>query len=158
VAFSTCLALVDIGLPNRREPDFVPEAVRLLGSAAPEAEMSAAKIIVAFALFGLCALPASAADLRAEDAARHVGETATVCGVVASAKFDAELQSQPTFLDFAKPYPDQVFIAVIFGADRTKFGTPETSLRGKRVCVTGKIQQQHDMPEIVLSDPKQLTQ
>ena len=60
-------------------------------------------------------------------------------------------------MDFAKPYPDQVFTAVIFGADRAKFGAPETSLRGKRVCVTGKIQQLHDLPEIILSDPKQLT-
>ncbi len=120
--------------------------------------VSGAKTIAASAVFALWAFSVRAADLRAEDAARHVGETATVCGVVASAKFDSELQSQPTFLDFAKPYPDQVFTAVIFGADRTKFGTPETSLRGKRVCVTGKIQQQHEMPEIVLSDPKQLTQ
>jgi hypothetical protein len=123
-----------------------------------EAAMSAAKMIAAVAIFELWALPLCAADLSPEDAAHHVGETATVCGLVASAKFDAELQSQPTFLDFTKPYPDQVFTAVIFGADRTKFGTPETSLRGKRVCVTGKIQQQHDMPEIILSDPKQLTQ
>ncbi len=120
--------------------------------------VSAAKTIAASAVLVLWALSVSAADLRAEDAAQHVGDTATVCGVVASAKFDAELQSQPTFLDFAKPYPDQVFTAVIFGADRSKFGAPETSLRGKRVCVTGKIQQQHELPEIILSDPKQLTQ
>jgi hypothetical protein len=143
--------------PSKNSASFRSSAFAA-GSTASEVTMAAMKTIAAAAVFGLWALPASAADLRAEDAARHVGETATVCGVVASAKFDSELQSQPTFLDFAKPYPDQVFTAVIFGGDRTKFGTPETSLRGKRVCVTGKIHQQHDMPEIVLSDPKQLTQ
>lgn len=121
--------------------------------------MSTAKVIAAAAMVGLCwLLPASAAELGPEDAAHHVGETATVCGVVASAKFDANLQSQPTFLDFGKPYPDQVFTAVIYGADRAKFGAPETSLRGKRVCASGKIRQLHDLPEIILSDPKQLTQ
>ena len=120
--------------------------------------MSGAKMIAAAAVFGLWTLPASAADLSAEDAAHHVGETATVCGVVASAKFDAGLQSQPTFLDFGKPYPDQVFTAVIFGDDRSKFGTPEASLRGKRVCVSGKIQENRSLPEIVISDPKQLMQ
>lgn len=120
--------------------------------------MKAARTIAAAALFGFFALPASAADVAAEDAARHVGETATVCGVVTSAKFDAELQSQPTFLDFGKPYPDQVFTAVIFGGDRKKFGSPETALRGKRVCVTGKIQAKSGMPEIILDDPKQLVQ
>jgi hypothetical protein len=106
---------------------------------------------------GLCALPAMSAEVPAADAARHVGEVATVCGVVASAKFDSELPSQPTFLDFEKAYPDQVFTVVIFGGDRGKFGTPETTLRGKRVCVTGKIQQKSGMPEIILNDPKQLT-
>jgi hypothetical protein len=110
------------------------------------------------AVFGLWALSARAAELAAANAAHHVGETATVCGVVASGKYDVGLKSQPTFLDFGKPYPDQVFTAVIFGADRAKFGTPETALRGKRVCVTGKIQQRSGLPEIILSDPKQLSQ
>jgi hypothetical protein len=120
--------------------------------------MRVMKMIAASAMYGLFTLPVNAADLHAEDAAHHVGETATVCGVVASAKFDSDLQAQPTFLDFGKPYPDQVFTAVVFGEDRAKFGTPETSLRGKRVCVTGKIQEKRGMPEIVLSDPKQLAQ
>ncbi len=119
--------------------------------------MSPMKLIAASAVFALCTLPVNARDLNAEDAAQHVGETATVCGVVASAKFDADLQSQPTFLDFGKPYPDQVFTAVIFGDNRKKFGTPEVSLRGKRVCVSGKIQEKRGLPEIVVSDPKQLT-
>jgi hypothetical protein len=120
--------------------------------------MNAVKMIAASVVFALCALPVNAADITAEDAAHHVGETATVCGVVASAKFDADLQSQPTFLDFGKPYPDQVFTAVIFGDDRKKFGTPEVSLHGKRVCVSGKIEEKRGLPEIVVSDPKQLTQ
>ncbi len=109
-------------------------------------------------VLGLCALPAKAADLSLEEAAHHLGETATVCGIVASGKFDSDLQSQPTFLDFGKPYPDQVFTAVIFGSDRGKFGTPETSLRGKRVCVSGKIQAKNGLPEIILNDPKQLSE
>lgn len=123
-----------------------------------EAATHALKLIAAVTVFGLCAFPAVAADLSSEDAAHHVGETATVCGVVASGKFDADLKSQPTFLDFEKPYPDQVFTVVIFGADRAKFGTPETSLHGKQVCVTGKIQDRSGLPEIILSDPKQLRQ
>ena len=104
--------------------------------------MHMAKSIIALAVFGFFVTPASAADLQAADAAKHIGETATVCGVMASGKYDGDLKSQPTFLDFEKPYPDQVFTAVIFGSDREKFGTPESSLRGKRICVTGKIQDQ----------------
>ena len=120
---------------------------------------TAARMLIGIlASFALCAPPARAADLAAADAAHHVGETATVCGIVASGKFDSDLKSQPTFLDFERPYPDQVFTVVIFGADRSKFGTPETSLRGKHLCVTGKIQDRSGLPEIILNDPKQLRQ
>jgi len=109
-------------------------------------------------VLGLGALPAAAADVPAEDAAHHIGETVTVCGVVASGKYDADLRSQPTFLDFGKPYPDQVFTVVIFGSDRSKFASPVVALRGKRICVTGKIQDRSGLPEIILNDPKQLSQ
>jgi hypothetical protein len=103
------------------------------------------------------AVASRAASLRPEDAAQHIGQNATVCGVVASTKFDAHLPSQPTFLDFGKPYPEQVFTAVVFGGNRAKFGTPETALQGRRVCVTGAIREDQGKPEIVLSDPAQLT-
>jgi DNA/RNA endonuclease YhcR with UshA esterase domain len=51
-----------------------------------------------------------------------------------------------------------VFTAVIFGADRSKFGTPEASLRGKRVCVTGQIRDYRGKAEIILNDPSQLSE
>jgi DNA/RNA endonuclease YhcR with UshA esterase domain len=87
-----------------------------------------------------------------------VGQTATVCGEVASTKYDAHLRSQPTFFDFGKPYPNQVFTAVIFGSDRAKFGTPETTLQAKHVCVTGQVRNYRVKPEIIVSDPSQLTE
>ena len=106
----------------------------------------------------LWSFPVAATSISPEDAVRHIGETATVCGVVASAKFAAGSRSQPTFLDLDKPYPNAPFTAVIFGSDRPKFGTPETSLRGKRICVTGQIRDYRGKPEIILNEPSQLTQ
>jgi hypothetical protein len=120
--------------------------------------MNLGKLFTASAIFGLWTFSTSAASLTPEDAAAHAGETATVCGVVASAKFAPGSRSQPTFLDFGKPYPNSAFTAVIFGDDRPKFGTPEMTLRGKRVCVTGQIRDYRGKPEIILNDPSQLTQ
>jgi hypothetical protein len=94
--------------------------------------MNPARLLAVSAAIGLSAYSASAADLRPEDAASHIGETATVCGVVASAKFEAHARAQPTLLDLGKSYPHAIFTAVIYGDHRPKFGTPETSLRGKR--------------------------
>jgi len=100
----------------------------------------------------------NAVPLSPEAAAGHLGETATVCGVVVSAEYEANEQNQPTLLNLGKPYPNAIFTAVIYGDNRQKFGTPETSLRGKRICVSGPISDYQGRPEIVLTDPSQLTE
>jgi hypothetical protein len=103
----------------------------------------------------IVATPAFAADLSPEDAGQHVGETATVCGTVASAHYSPQSRGKPTFLDMGHAYPDEVFTAVIWGDDRSKFGDPE-SLAGQHVCVTGPISQYRGRPEVVLRDPSPL--
>ena len=115
-------------------------------------------LLAASAVIGSWAFSTMAAPLTPEDAAGHIGETDTVCGMVASAEYEADVQSQPTLLDLGKPSPSAVFTAVIYGMDRAKFGTPETTLRGKRICVTGSITYYHGKPEIVMMEPSQLTQ
>jgi hypothetical protein len=100
---------------------------------------------------------AHAASLSPEQAADHVGEATTVCGPVASATYMPQAPQSPTFLDLGKPFPNQIFSAIIFGGDRSKFGTPETSTRDKSICVTGTIFLYQGKPEIILHDPKQLS-
>ena len=109
-----------------------------------------------FAAFSLWSFSALAAPLNPEEAAGHIGEIGTVCGVVASAECEPNEQSQPTLLDIGKPYPNAIFTAVIYGIDRAQFGTPETALVGKRICVEGPITYYRGKPEIVLSEPSQL--
>jgi len=120
--------------------------------------MNPTRLLAASAAFGSWTFSTSAAPLSPENAAGHIGETATVCGVVASPKYEADAQSQPTLLDLGKPSPNATFTAVVYGENRAKFGTPETSLRGKRICVTRKISDYEGKPEIVLTDPSQLSQ
>ena|SRR5205807_4775433 len=122
--------------------------------------MSPIRLMVALAMFASWAFVTTAAadPVNPEDAAAHIGETATVCGVVASAKYEANAKLQATLLDLGKAYPNAVFTAVVYGENRAKFGTPETSLRGRRICVAGKISDYHGKAEIVLTDPSQLTQ
>jgi hypothetical protein len=101
---------------------------------------------------------AQGSKITASEAKDHIGKTATVYGVVASANYAIQSKGQPTFLDLDKPNPDPIFISLIWGHDRPNFGTgtPETELKGKRICVTGKIEQYRGKPEIVLHDPSQL--
>jgi micrococcal nuclease len=60
-------------------------------------------------------------------------------------------KGQPTFINLDEPYPKQIFTAVIWGSDRSKFGQPETELKDKRICVTGLIEQHRGTPEITLA-------
>ena len=65
----------------------------------------------------------------------QLGRTATVCGVVASANYAVGTRANPTFLTVVnsdRPDPDRALTAVIFGHDRAKFGTPETTLSGRQ--------------------------
>jgi hypothetical protein len=76
--------------------------------------------------------------------------------VVTSAHYAPRSKRQPTFLNLDKAYPDHIFTAVIWQEDRAKFGTPETELKGKQICVNGKIQEYQGKPEIILSEKAQL--
>ena len=72
-----------------------------------------------FALISLLVLPGSLSGvetIRPEDAADHVGENGTVRGVVGLPHYAAGSKSQPTFLNPAKTYPEQIFTAAIFVA------------------------------------------
>jgi hypothetical protein len=88
------------------------------------------------------------------DAKRHVGQQATVCGRVASWRRTSE-QGNATFLDFDKTYP-QSFSVVIWARYRTRFRDPE-DYRNKNICVTGRIGSHRGQPEMIISDPSQLT-
>lgn len=92
--------------------------------------------------------------LKATEAKEHIGEEATVCGTVVSTRYAAISRGSPTFLNFERPYPDQVFTVVIWGSDRAKFGKPEVDYKGKRICVTGKIESYRGVPQIVLKNPQ----
>jgi len=97
-----------------------------------------------------------AASITARDAIKYVGQYATVCGIVASTKYATQTRRQPTFLNFDVPYPNHVFTAVIWGVDRPKFGSPESTFLRKRICVTGTIELYRGKPEIIVSDHRQL--
>jgi DNA/RNA endonuclease YhcR with UshA esterase domain len=95
-------------------------------------------------------------SLTSVDARSHIGETATVCGKVASAHYAARSHGEPTFLNLDKPYPNAPFTVVIWGSDRSKFGAPETTYEGRDICVTGQIKDYRGAPEIVARDRKQI--
>lgn len=98
----------------------------------------------------------SSTRISPAEAKDHIGKRATVCGKVASATYATRSRRQPTFLSLDAPYPQHVFTGVIWGEDRAKFGEPEISLRGKKVCVTDLIEEYRGKPETILRERGQL--
>ena len=103
-------------------------------------------------------VPSFAAEsLEPEEAANHIGEQATVCGMVASSKFATQARGKPTFLNLGKPYPEHVFTALVWGSDRQAFSYAPESLLGTEICVHGAIAAFRGKPEIVVTQPSQIT-
>ena len=113
-------------------------------------------VALAVLLFSARAPVTAATPLTSEEAAGHVGETSTVCGFVASAKYATSGRGEPTFLNLDRPYPNQLFTVLIWGSDRDAFGQPEVAYRGKRICVTGLIESYRGKPEIIARRPSQI--
>lgn len=134
-----------------------------LESTVPRPILAAAFALATLFVFALVSLPAAAADsdpqsIPANEAAQHVGETAQVCGHVASAAYFASIKGSPTFINLDRPYPDQTFTVVIWGDARGRFeGPPERLFDGKTVCVTGRIETYRGKPQIVVTSPDQMT-
>lgn len=92
------------------------------------------------------------------EASKFVGKRATVCGQVASAAYAARSKGRPTFLYLDRPSPNQVFSVLIWGINRERFSIPpEKEYRGKKICVTGPVTSYKGEPQIVVSDPSQIT-
>jgi len=95
----------------------------------------------------LTSLIAHGQVLTTAQAKDHVGETATVCGTIASEKTATGNRGTPTLINLDQPYPHQIFTLLIWGSDRAAVGTiPETG----RLCAKGPITLYRDVPEIVI--------
>ena len=115
------------------------------------------KITKLIAVFLILSVGALAADpISPKEAAHYIGESAEVCGVVASATYAAGSRGRPTFLNLDQPYPDHIFTAVIWGSDRSNFSYAPESLRGERICVIGTITVYRDKPQIKVTHPSQI--
>ena len=115
-------------------------------------------ILLIFAFF-VCASGSIAQQeyVNPIDAHKFIGMEKTVCGTVASATYAIRTKGRPSFLNLDQPYPKQIFTVLIWGSDRNKFkNPPETFFKGKRICVTGIIEDYRGKPEIIVRGPDQI--
>lgn len=96
--------------------------------------------------------PAIAATITPANADKHIGENATVEGVI------ADVQMTPNgmiLLELGGRDPDNKFVAVIFPKNAPAFG-PLGGYIGQLVQISGAIQIYHGKPEITLINEGQI--
>ena len=89
--------------------------------------------------------------VQATEATNYVGKDAIVIGKIV----DVHKTDRVTQLNFEKPFPKQVFTAVVFQRSFTVFTNLE-SLKEKTVEVTGKIAEYRGSPQIILTNQDQV--
>jgi DNA/RNA endonuclease YhcR with UshA esterase domain len=108
-------------------------------------------------LLALSQAASAANTLTADEAKNHIGENATVYGVVAGTHYAEQTKGSPTFVNLDKPYPNQLFTILVWDEDLPKFSPKPSAWEGKRVCATGTITSYRGSPEIVAKAPGQVT-
>ena len=114
------------------------------------------KFILAL-LLSFAAAPALAADavpvkIQASEAAQHIGETATVVGVLTNVHVTP---GKAVLWDIGGAYPNNPFTVYVSKHD-TDVVPNVTPLVGKTIAVTGLIKNYQGKAEIAVSDPKQV--
>ncbi len=95
--------------------------------------------------------------LSSQEADRHVGARAVVCGEVVNAVLASGTRGQPTFLNLDRAYPEQPFDLVVWGRHRDAFQPPpERAYLGESVCAAGRITEHQGVPRIEVTTPEQI--
>jgi hypothetical protein len=92
--------------------------------------------------------------LTSAQARAHDGETATVCGIIATEHVAARSRGKPTFIDLDAPFPNQEFTILVWEEDRQNTGALP---RSGHLCATGLMNYYQGVPEIVVRSSKQLS-
>lgn len=89
--------------------------------------------------------------VSAEEAGKHYQETLIVTGKVAQ----VSIREKMVYLNMEKKYPESPLTCVIFARATNDFGDLK-ALQGKQVEVSGKVEEYHDKPQIVINSTNQL--
>lgn len=109
------------------------------------------KLIILFILSAAFTIKASAQSFNAEEFRNNLGKTKTLCDTVSSIKIFSDTL---TLINMGGNYPNQKYTIAVKG---NKLVLDWPNLKGKRLCVTGVLELHKYRPEIVASQPNEIT-
>lgn len=109
------------------------------------------KLFILFALTAAFAFKASAQSFDAKDFNANLGKTKTLCDIISSVKTFSDTL---TLVNMGGNFPNQKYTIAVKG---NKITLDWASLKGKTMCVTGVFELHKNRPEIVATQPDQIT-
>lgn len=117
-------------------------------------------LFIGFISFGSIAQECDVTVFEAYDV---VGQEVVVCGVVMQVATPQGIRGNPTYINMGARFPNHPFTVVIWGSDADKFVRDTDSFirglksfEGKRIAVSGLVEEYRGKPQIVVKDPEQI--
>ena len=108
--------------------------------------------IVAFAVITTAA--SAQTKVSVDSVATHIGEKVVVCSEV----FGVKTTDKITFINVGAPYPKSPLTVIVFAKNLANFNeSPAALYYNKKICVTGKLENYHGKPQIVVTKPDEIT-
>jgi hypothetical protein len=95
-------------------------------------------------------------SIKLEDVNKHIGDSVTVCGLVADMRYFENSKNKPTLLNIGAKHPDAPLTVVIWENGRALFTSKVEDLLNKNICITGRIILYKEKPEIIVDIPEQI--
>lgn len=93
-----------------------------------------------------------------QNAFSNLDKDIAIQGIVKNVTHRPQINGRPTYIDIGGAFPDKNRLTlVIWGDDLNKFNTDFiNSLKGKKLCILGKVKEYKNIPQVFLNNPKQI--
>lgn len=95
-------------------------------------------------------------EITIHNALEYKGEEVTFCGVISQVSTPINNSGNPTYFNFGGYYPNHKFTLVLWESNKHRFRKDLDYYNGKKVSVTGVIQEYRGKGQIVLVFPEQI--
>ncbi len=114
------------------------------------------KLFLSLMIICASAISVSAQQITPDEAAKHIGETVTVCGKIYGGKY-FEAGNKMTLLNMGAAFPKSPLTIVINADDRKNFkNPPEDFYSNKTVCIKGVVKEYKGKPQIFIQSEEDL--
>ncbi len=109
-------------------------------------------IVAAFLVIVSSMSVSAQTKITPDEAAKHIGDSVTVCGKMFGGKYFDRSENKITLLNMGAAYPESPLTIVIEADSRKNFtNKPEEFYAEKEVCISGIIKEYKGKPQIIIT-------